>query len=672
MHQFKTSYYLFVFLFISFQLLAQKPNIPKFGKELEEHLNMSMCPIDSSAEAFVIFDNGKSKINYNDSKGSFEVEINRHSRIKILTKDGLDRANFSVLLYKGSGGKERITNIKGYTYNLVNGEIERTELSRKSQFIDEYSDRLDIVKFTMPQVREGSVIEFSYTAISDFTYNLHPWEFQDEIPTLLSNYVVEMPEYFSYNHRTTGYENIQVGTSEGMETVTIRIRDDKGAVAGTDQLKYKLKMFNYFGVNIPKLKDEPYVDNLENYLSAVNFELQSVKFPYTMTTQFATSWENINKELLEDENFGRQLSGNRFMAEDIARALTDVTEPMLQIQAIFTMIQSKIKWNEQYRLFTKKSIKKAYQEGFGNSSEVNLCLVAALREAGFESFPIALSTRSNGMIHFWEVSMSKFNHVIAGVFINDQIIPMDATHTFSSPGILPLECLNGNARIIDKEWSDWIDFNPKWVSKNEYSAEMFLPGNGDLEGSIQLKNHHYTAVSSHNMIIGDNDYSKLEASLVSSYQNAAIDSLVVEKTLLPYPQMTTRLHIIIPEAVVYAGDLIYLSPGKLISWKTNPFSASERKLPVNFPYPFLDNYSLAFEIPQGYTVQEVPKNTLINLLNGKVAYQYSLSKKNNQLIVNVRLSITQTLFISDEYQDLRSFFDQVVSKNDEKIIFRKI
>ncbi len=40
-------------------------------------------------------------------------------------------------------------------------------------------------KFTFPNVKEGSIIEFEYTKMSDFLQNLEPWEFQGAYPRLV-------------------------------------------------------------------------------------------------------------------------------------------------------------------------------------------------------------------------------------------------------------------------------------------------------------------------------------------------------------------------------------------------------------------------------------------------------------------------------------------------------
>lgn len=657
---------------------AQEPQIPNFGKDLIQHLNMTSCEVDSSAHAVVLFDNGESSIKYDKDKGYFYVEIYRHTRIKILDKDGLEWADIIIPLYKSKTSKEKLDKIKGATYNLTNGKIESTKLSLKSLFFEDISDRLTLAKFTMPQVKEGSVIEFSYTVISEFTYNLQPWEFQTDIPTLISKYTVIIPEYYKYNHRISGYENITVEKKNRKETIFYK--DDQSRsqmniqphMVTINNIQYDTEWYIFYGYNIPKIENEPYVDYLKNYQTRIDFELQYIQFPNQMKKQYALNWDSATNELLESDNFGKEIDGARFLTDDIQAISNKITDKNDKILAIFSYIQEKIKWNDRYRLRTEKGIKKAYVEGSGNSAEVNLCLIAALKQAGFDAFPIALSTRSSGMIHKWEVSLSKLNHVIAGVVMDDGIITLDATESFSAPNILPLECLNGNARIIDKKRADWVDLNPSFSSKSDSYVKMTISENGDVYGSVAQDLYDYSALRLHNTLIGDDNFTKYQELLTKRLNNGIIDSINVNQSILPRPIINVKYYASIPESAINAGGLIYLSPGLGFLLSSNPFVSTTRKLPINFHFPFVENYVFSYAIPDGYSIQEVPKNTSFKMLDGKGDYNYSIEVKNEEVIITVSLAINQTLFVPSEYGEIKDFFDKLVSKNAEKLIFKKI
>jgi hypothetical protein len=102
--------------------------------------------------------------------------------------------------------KEDISLLKGYSYHLDNGKIQKVKLSKQSIFEEKTSDEWTTIKFTMPDVKEGSVIEYQYRIVSDRLSWLRTWEFQKSIPVKWSEYLVEIPEYFNYLKISTGFE----------------------------------------------------------------------------------------------------------------------------------------------------------------------------------------------------------------------------------------------------------------------------------------------------------------------------------------------------------------------------------------------------------------------------------------------------------------------------------
>ena len=661
---------------VTTKVISQAPRVPKFGKELMEQLHMTSCSIDSSAHAVVLFDNGESNIKYDKAKGRFYVEIKRHTRIKILDKEGLGWADFSIPLYKSKNSREKLEIIKGTTYNLKNGKVVKTKLSRKAQFSEEVSDKLTLAKFTMPQVKVGSVVEFSYLVKSDFAYTLQHWEFQTSIPTLVSNYKVTIPEYYKYNQRMSGYEMLETEVQTSRETITFQNISAPNGLGKRDvsynDVHYKTEIHNFYGYNIPKLRNEPFTDNVRNYQSRIDFELQYTEFPNTARKLYASNWDSSTKELIESRNFGKEIDGARFLTEDIQSIIKELTDSNEKLLAVFSHIQGKIKWNDQYRLWTDKGIRKAYIDGYGNSAEVNLCLVASLKAAGFDAFPIALSTRSAGLIHQWEVSLSKLNHVIAGVQMENRIVTLDATNSFSAPNILPLECLNGSARIIDERRADWINLNPTSHSRSYDYLTLSISENNEVYGSVNQRFHNHSALSLYNTLIGDDDYDKLRGTLTKRYNNGAVDSIDVFQTVLPSPVINVKYNATISESVIYAGDLIYLSPGVGLLRDSNPFVSPTRKLPINFHYPFIENQVFVYNIPEGYSIQDLPENTSFQMLDGSGIYSYKVETNDQQLTIAVNLVINKILFIPSDYNEIREFFEMLVTKNREKVVFKKI
>ena len=110
-------------------------NLAKAQKEFE----LKQYDKDPSAEAVVISDLGKSYFHLTDY-GGFEVIFERKTAIKIFSKAGYKWSEFSIPWYKEGGESEIISDLKGITYNLVDGTFVKTELQPKETYDEKVSD----------------------------------------------------------------------------------------------------------------------------------------------------------------------------------------------------------------------------------------------------------------------------------------------------------------------------------------------------------------------------------------------------------------------------------------------------------------------------------------------------------------------------------------------------
>src|SRR5690606_2404074 len=105
---------------------------------------------------------------------------------------------------------------------------------------------------TLPNVKEGSIIEYKYTLKTPYTSFFPDWYFQHTIPVNYVEYEVKIPQYFSYRRFLKGFADIKVSSEE---VVSSAIRN------------YNESKVLYTGHNIKALKEEPYVNSMENYIS---------------------------------------------------------------------------------------------------------------------------------------------------------------------------------------------------------------------------------------------------------------------------------------------------------------------------------------------------------------------------------------------------------------------
>jgi hypothetical protein len=476
MFSIKTPTFLLLFFVFSFNTFAQKPAPIEFGKIPMEDLQMKVYAKDSSAEAVVLCDYGE----YSYSFGDYPSVIYRHHiRIKILKKTGFDKANIRILYREGNDNRhERIRNLKATTYNLENGNMATYTLDEKSIFDDKANKTVHFQTFTLPQIREGSVIEYSYELESGIWYDLRNWEFQKDIPVVWSELRAKIPGYFDFN--MTFQSQIPLSINENSQGKQFFMR---GSIEDPF-LEYRFVM-----KDIPAIKVEPFVTTIENFRSKLAFELAATYFPDQIKRDYSQTWEALNQTLLENESFGKQIK--KFdAAEGIAKLLKAQSyhyDTLSIAKAAFKHIQNTMQWNDEERAFTGDvNLDKVYEKRLGNSAEINLMLVRLLRECGVEANPFILSTRANGRVSDL-VLLDRFNYTIAHIVLGGKDVFLDASSSLMPFGMLPTRCLNERGRLVIRKNSRWITINPEPVRKKITMINMEITP--DQSSKAQVKFH---------------------------------------------------------------------------------------------------------------------------------------------------------------------------------------
>lgn len=601
------------------RISAQEAPKVKFEKVSEEELSMKTYPNDTTADAVILYDDGSSYVKYDLEKG-FMLTYERFVRIKILRQSGVEWGNFHLSLYSHNSAKEEISRVKGTTINLEKGKIVKTDLKKDAVFKERENKYWESVKFSMPSVKVGSVIDVQYSISSDMTWNLRTWKFQYPIPVKWSQYRVVYPEYYTYNQLYMGYHKLLYNKkSESNENITYTEREDNSSrsrsgnftgvntTAVIQSIKYITQIYDYAACDVPSLKEEPYLTSIDNFTTQMKFELANTNLTKVGGNfhNYTTSWDEIAKQLTDDENFGLALKSNGFLSDDVEKMTKGIQDEGAKMNIIYDYVKQNMKWNGYKSISTDQSLKKAYTEKTGNSAEINLLLVAMLNKAGIAAHPVILSTRENGILSMAHPTLSDCNYVIGSVIMDGKQVLLDATEPNLQAGIIPFRCLNGEGHLVNNDKSETVQLvNPKSM---ENCAVVLELKDGKLTGISKKRETGLSAFDFRKSVKsagGKKEYfEKLKNRSPEldyiSYKYSNLDSLS-EPVISEYK-------FALKEKQESDASIIYLDPVVIERQKTNPFSSQTRTYPVDFGIPVIQYYSMQFNIPVGYSVEELPK-----------------------------------------------------------------
>ncbi|TXH28684.1 MAG: DUF3857 domain-containing protein, partial [Cyclobacteriaceae bacterium] len=452
---------------------AQKAPI-KFGEVPMEDLKMTYYDKDSSAAAVVLVDYGEAYITIMSS--DVKMTIERHVRIKILRKEGLKWGDVAILLRQSGSSEERITTLKANTYNLVDGKIAITKLEKDGIFKDKYNRNFTQQKFTMPDVKEGSVIEYTYKISSDFWTYFPNWQFQRTIPTRWSEYWAMMPRSFHYEKYMQGY--LTVAVNETKDTY----------VDGVDVIAH-----HWVVKNAPAFKEEPFMTSEEDFISRINFALAYINFPGRPTQEIMGSWAKLNKVLTEDDDFGRVIERSGFLRDIVTAVTANLTDPVQKIEAIHRYVKENVEWDGTEDYYPG-DLKKILEKKQGTSGDINVLLASMLDKAGIPVDMVLLSTRSHGFIRQAYPMTRQFNYIICAARLQDKVLLLDATEKHLPYTAIPERCLNGQGLVISKTNHGWINIEPKTKAKSTISVDLKVSADAEINGTINISDDGYNAL----------------------------------------------------------------------------------------------------------------------------------------------------------------------------------
>jgi hypothetical protein len=487
----------------------------------------------------------------------------------------------------------------------------------------------------MPNVKVGSVIdlEFSFQGIPD------EWRFQEEIPVLHSELIMEESPFIQLRKNFSGYERLTYSTP------TKWIARDMSA-----------------------FKSEPIMGPVENYITKLKFDIKAI-YNYN----FSTTWENVSKILLESDHFGMPAVSTLFLNSVSSKLSEKFKNKEDLLRAAYDTIRERIVWNKVNQLTSPNgNLANVYQMKVGNSGEVNLLLYKLLNKLGFDVTPVALSTRDNGNISEFFPSLRQFNYAIIHVRIEEKEYLLDATEKYLPFTMLPLRCLNTKGLYVNKDFGVWLPLTTNKKNKDFTIYDLAIDNDLNLNGNVSMMMSDYAAYDFRKKYFEFNSKNEYIESYLQRMPGLTISDLNIQDLDSIYKPVKATQTINITNEVSRVDNSLYIIPLYFSDLKENPFKLNTRKYPVDFEVLTDKTMMLNLTIPKGYAPFALPESVSLKLPGNSAVFMYDVVNTGDKIRLTTKLMINKVSFIPDEYSELKEFYNQILKKESESIILKKI
>ncbi|MDR1861100.1 MAG: DUF3857 and transglutaminase domain-containing protein [Bacteroidales bacterium] len=626
----------------------------EYGKVTQYELNFTDYPLAPDAEAVMIYENGDYHFTTDHQRGRFELVMVKSLKLKILKQAGIKYAGFEIPLYADNSDPERLSAVEGTTYNMENGNMSKASLERRNIFEEKRDGRHVVMKFAMPDVREGSVVELTYTVTTPYYFNMREWSFQYSIPVLHSELRYRAIPYYEYIYIAKGVAQLK------MEQKLLNNELQFG------NLRYKELQYKISLDSIPAFCDEDFIASVNDYRISLNFQLATIYRPDGNKQRIMSSWPEICNELLKHDKFGKYMKAAEIAATSIVNSLgINDKSDIEKLQIITHYVRQNFSWDGQTSCFASMKAPDFLRQKTGNSADLNLFLAAMLRAARLDVSPLALSTREHGLVNPEYPFIHMLNYTLPQVAVGDSTILLDATDPWLGYDELPARCINVLALQVKDNAETWHEIRQKQHASTEKSFHISLaPETARITAGVNVSAYGFDAWEYRWKCKGN--YEHLSEMLQKEDETVTGVSVTgwndTEKPV-------TFSYAVTATPAKDDADGIYIRPFLNQSLTANIFRQATRTLPVDLITFKAGRYHSIIDLPDGYTAGFLPEKT--GFSNKLMDFGYEARINGRQIEVTGYYLFKQNVYSAREYPVIKIYYETVVKKFNEEIVIEK-
>jgi hypothetical protein len=575
-------------------------------------------------------------------------------RIKVYSDDPLHWAEASLvgIPFYFADGIESVMHIEGITYQpdggvsyLQQNQLRTVDLNRRYRMIE----------FEMPDVEQGSVLEYKYRLERRYIEELPDFYFAEKVPTRKAGLNFQ-------NSNIIRYDTIEENTNFEIQYVEQRVDTSSVPLIFTYNRPEPILLQRWSAENISAVDADTYVSSVDDVRAQLKFQISEFGIP---RQPLENSWEFVTAQILRNNNPFEFIEYFPHLSE-MGSQISENFSNLNAIQdSIFTLVNSRVQYNGQSAIFTERDLNNVLDGVPANQAEINLTLLALLRGAGIDAYPMYISGRELGRINRDFPSLFQLNRVLIVSEIEGIKQFMDASYSNSLPGLITIDSNNGEGMVVREDHHEWVALDPE-LSKFDLDIQLdaSLNNQGHLTGTISSTTHGYPSRTIRESIQSGRDYNRIiKETFFDIYTDAILTNSIIEIDSENPDQIQIRSDFSIPNYSLTFTDGIDFRPMVVGFLFNNPFESEERRIPITLDAPESIHIQYNIELPRGYSL-DVSGDTRTTSLPGASLYEEYFTD-GNQIEYSFDIQITKREFPSEDYVELREMYNRWVQLSNE-------
>ena len=375
-------------------------------------------------------------------------------------------------------------------------------------------------------------------------------------------------------------------------------------------------------------------------------------------------WWGISKDKIDYDNE---------MKKKVAELIRGRKGKREKAAAIYHFCASKIRYvGVEYGEagFQPHAATEIFKNKYGDCKDQSILLVSMLKLAGIEAYPVLIGTRGSWLLDEKFPTLS-FNHCIAAVKIDGELIFMDSTVETATFGDLPVSDQQRKVLIF---YDDHYELSQTPLFKPErdlikYALEIKVLPDESIFGertvctkgnySMGLRNLKYTKPILRKEMLKKRVNEICPGGKLITYKISDLENLETPVKI--------EMKFSGPKYLKKSGST-YLVP-QLGGLSTGFISKATRIYPLDFGSLDAKKSLVEIELPPDYEVKYLPES--IQKENICFKYKNTYKYENNRIYFYEEKLIKKTLLSINKYKNFKSFYEKLARDIDKQIVLEK-
>ena len=593
-------------------------------------------------------------LSYDEEDDGVTAEVLVHVRIKVLAEGGRSAGDIELPDYVAMN--PYANTIYGRTIQ-PNGSIvpftgKLKEMSGKERSAHNV--------MALPDVEVGSILEYGYHLVGAdyFGYSY-----------LYRNYAPWWQVQQTY-HVCSGHFELRTGD---IDRASVRWVSNLPAGSQVQQIKNRVEL---------DVSDVPPLPN-EDFTPPISSLSYRVRFFYS-TGDSSEYWSLTGGPV--DADWKNFYNPTKSLTEAVNQMIGPADTDAQKLRKIYDAVMAL----ENTELTRARSGREDKQEGFkeakksediwrrrrGNSQELALLFVALARAAGFEAYPMAVTSRDSAIFNPEVLSWTQLDSTIAVIDLKGQTLFLDPGCRGCPYG--HLAWWHSNVRGISFEGKRLVfretPSEPASANRTLRTADLKVDEQGAVTGTVKITYYGTATVPMRRLFLRQ-DLEAVQAGFAKSLQEDLPSGVQMKLLKLSLPDDYSSEMVAdfsVSGTLGTAAGKRLLVPAFLLASTAKPlFAPANRTLPISFAEAYAVKDVVRIEFPKTMAIESMPGSKTLNMAKD-LLLTINASKSGDVVTFQSLFILNRLDYTVQEYPELHKYFAQVAGDNQDQLVLNAV